>query len=65
MPIFNVRINLYVCYDYIGVFSFHCHRDQVNKTNLYKSGPGLSRDIIETINPIYHDLTKDTVLMFA
>ena len=35
-------------------------RDQVNKTNL--SGPGLSRDIIETIKPIYHDLTKDTVL---
>ena len=37
-------------------------RDQVNKTNLYKTGFGMSRDIIEAIKPIYHDLTKYTVL---
>ena len=33
----------------------------MNKTN--KSGPGLSRDIIGAIKPIYHDLTKITVLI--
>ena len=37
-------------------------RDQINNTSLYKPGPGLSRDVIEAVKPIYHDLSKDNIL---
>ena len=33
-------------------------RDQVNKTNLYKPGKGLSTNVIKCVKPIYLDLIK-------
>ena len=33
-------------------------RDQVNKTNLFKHGPGLPNDILAHVKPIYRDLIK-------
>ena len=33
-------------------------RDQCNGTNLFKYGPGLHKDIIAAVKPIYKDLIK-------
>ena len=36
--------------------------DGANNTSTYKPGPGLTRDIIYKIRPIYEDLTKESEL---
>ena len=37
-------------------------RDQCNGTNLFKHGPGLHKDVIAAVKPIYKDLIKDEEL---
>ena len=37
-------------------------RDQINGTNLFKPGPGLSDDVIILVKPIYTDLIKPEAL---
>ena len=33
-------------------------RDKFNKTNLFKHGPGLSKEVIALVKPVYKDLIK-------
>ena len=38
------------------------HRDYINKTNLYRPGPGIASDVIKEVKTVYRDLTKDADL---
>ena len=40
----------------------HYQRDQANKTNLYKAGDGLSKEMIALVKPIYQALMKSEEL---
>ena len=40
----------------------HCNRNQQNRTDLCKSGPGISVHVINVIKPIYADLTREDIL---
>ena len=41
------------------------HRDDINKTNLYRPGTGIASDVIKEVKTVYRDLTKDAAWHYA